>query len=231
VDRAPVRDLGPWYQDVELVDGVSTKSVAGAAAFYPGVPIPLPLWRAIAPSLPSLVGKRVLDIGCNAGYMSFACKRLGAAYVLGVDDDSGADVSFIEQAEFCRDVLGLDVEFQRTSFLNLEPHEPFDLVLFCGVLYHLENWADGLDKLLELVRPNDGLIVLETAVADRTQTTYGSKTYRGDPTTFFVPSRFLLEAILRERGFHADAVVALEDRAIAYLRTGGPGSSGSYAAR
>jgi len=79
-----------------------------------------------------------------------------AAYVLGVVDDSSASTSFIDQAEFCRGVLGLDVEFRRLSFMDLEPERPFDIVLFCGVLYHLQNWADGLDKLAQRVVPGKG---------------------------------------------------------------------------
>jgi 2-polyprenyl-3-methyl-5-hydroxy-6-metoxy-1,4-benzoquinol methylase len=73
-----------------------------------------------------------------------------AAYVLGVVDDSSASTSF------CRGVLGLDVEFRRLSFMDLEPERPFDIVLFCGVLYHLQNWADGLDKLAQRVVPGKG---------------------------------------------------------------------------
>ena len=209
-----VRELGPWYQDILLADGVSTKSVEGAGLVYAGKDIPAPLWAAIEPRLPPLEGKRVLDIGCNAGYMSFACKRLGAEYVLGIDDDSSAAGSFVDQAEFCRDVLALDVEFRRLSFMELQRERPFDVVLFCGVLYHLENWADGLDKLAELVVPGDGLVVLETAVEPVTCTTYEGKGYRGDTTTFFVPSIRVLRAILDERGFVTRELVELGERAL-----------------
>jgi 2-polyprenyl-3-methyl-5-hydroxy-6-metoxy-1,4-benzoquinol methylase len=212
--EARVRELGPWYQDIMLVPGVSTKSVEGAGLVYPGQDIPGALWTAIEPRLPPIVGKRVLDIGCNAGYMSFACKRLGAEYVLGIDDDSSAAGSFIRQAEFCRDVLGLDVEFRRLSFMNLEPQRSFDVVLFCGVLYHLENWADGLDKLRELVVPRDGVIVLETAVEPVTRTTYEGKGYRGDTTTFFVPSPKVLRLLLEERGFAIRELVEIGERAL-----------------
>ena len=66
--------------------------------------------------------------------------------MLGIDSNLGAGTSFIDQAVFCRDVLGLDVEFREESFFALEP-EPFDLVLFCGVLYHLEDYATAIDKV------------------------------------------------------------------------------------
>lgn len=209
-----VRELGPWYQDILLAEGVSTKSVQGVGLVYPGQDIPAPLWREIAPRLPQLARKRVLDIGCNAGFMSFECKKLGAEYVLGVDDDSSSPSSFVAQAEFCREVLGLDVEFRRGSFMELEPEHPFDVVLFCGVLYHLKNWADGLDKVAELVVPDEGVVVLETAVEPVTRTTYQGKGYRGDTTTFFVPSISVLRAVLEERGFVVGELVELGERAL-----------------
>jgi len=213
VMRRRIRELSPWYQNVELSAGVTTKLVDGEA-IHPGEDIPAPLWREIERRLPTLEGKRVLDIGCNAGYMSFECKKLGARYVLGIDDDSSATSSFIEQAEFCREVLGLDVEFRRLSFMDLEPEQPFDVVLFCGVLYHLQNWADGLDKLAQLVVPRDGVVVLETAVEPVTRTTYEGNGYRGDSTTFFVPSTHVLRALLEERGYVVRELVELGDRAL-----------------
>lgn len=212
--RRRIRELSPWYQNVELGDGLATKLVDDNA-IHPEADTPAPLWRQIAPRLPSLTGKHVLDIGCNAGYMSFECKRLGAAYVLGIDDDSSATSSFIDQAEFCRDVLRLDVEFRRQSFMDLRPQRPFDVVLFCGVLYHLENWANGLDRLPELVRPGEGTIVLETAVEPITRTTYGDG-YRGDTTTFFVPSVRVLRALLEERRFAIRELVEFGERALVF---------------
>ena len=135
--RRRIVELAPWYQNLELAEGLWTKDLDGDRDIFSGHDIPSPLWRVIAKDLPDVSGWRVLDIGCNAGFMSFAAKRLGAGSVLGVDSNLGAGTSFIDQATFCRDVLGLDVEFREESFFDLEPEAPFDLVLFCGVLYHL----------------------------------------------------------------------------------------------
>ncbi|MDP9293212.1 MAG: class I SAM-dependent methyltransferase, partial [Actinomycetota bacterium] len=158
--RRRIEELGPWYQNIELVNGLSTKNLDGDSDIFPHADIPGPLWRLIARDLPDITGQRVLDIGCNAGYMSFEGKRLGAGYVLGVDSNLGASTSFIDQAEFCREILRLDVEFREQSFFTLEAPVPFDLVLFCGVLYHLEDYATALDRLLALAAPGHGLVVL-----------------------------------------------------------------------
>jgi tRNA (mo5U34)-methyltransferase len=216
--RHRIAELAPWYQNIELEPGVWTKDLGGDRDIFSGADIPGPLWRLIAPDLPDITGWRVLDIGCNAGYMSFAAKRLGAAHVLGIDSNLGANTSFITQAEFCRDVLGLDVEFREQSFFTLAPDEPFDLVLFCGVLYHLEDYATALDRLAALVRPETGVIVLETAVAPVTLTLPGAADYRGDPSTFFVPSTDILVHLIRERGFRVDVVRDIGERAIVFMR-------------
>jgi hypothetical protein len=90
-------------------------------------------------------------------------------------------------------------------------------VLFCGVLYHLENWADALDRVKALAVPGSGQIVLETAIEPVTQTLYGSKDYHGDTLTFFVPSVRVLVAALEERGFRIDVLRDIGTRAIALL--------------
>jgi len=212
--RRRVEELSPWYQNIELGRGITTKNLEGTTDIFAGYDIPGPLWRVIVGDLGDLSGQSVLDIGCNAGYMSFEAKRLGAARVLGVDSNLGATTSFLDQASFCREVLGLDVEFREGSFFDLAP-EPFDTVLFCGVLYHLENWASGLDKLLELVRPG-GRVVLESASEPITRTTYGTG-YHGDETTFFVPSMAVLRALVHERDFRIEVAHDLGSRAVLHL--------------
>jgi 2-polyprenyl-3-methyl-5-hydroxy-6-metoxy-1,4-benzoquinol methylase len=214
--RRRIAELGPWYQNIDLGRGIHTKDHPGSADIFPGADIPRPLWDVITRDLGDLDGARVLDVGCNAGFMSFEAKRLGAAHVLGVDSDVGATTSFIAQAEFCREVLGLDVEFQQISFFDLEPAAPFDVILFCGVLYHLEDFAGGLDKVQALGAPG-GRIVLETASEPVTRSTYGTG-YHGDPTTFFVPSMRVLLALVEERGLRVEVARDLGTRALLFLR-------------
>ncbi len=216
--RSRILELAPWYQNLELAEGVWTKDLDGDRDIFSGHDIPGPLWRAIAKDLPDITGWRVLDIGCNAGYMSFAAKRLGAGSVLGVDSNLGARISFVEQATFCRDVLGLDVEFREESFFDLKVESPFDLVLFCGVLYHLEDYATALDKVKALTVPTHGLIVLETASEPVTRTCPGMADYLGDTSTYFVPSLNVLLELVRERGFRVEVVRNLGARVVLFMR-------------
>jgi 2-polyprenyl-3-methyl-5-hydroxy-6-metoxy-1,4-benzoquinol methylase len=217
--RRRVAELAPWFQNIDLGDGISTKDLHGTRDIHPAHDNPGPLWREIARALPAdLRGQRVLDIGCNAGYMSFAAKRLGADEVLGIDSNLGATTSFIEQAAFCRSVLDLDVEFRAQSFFDFVPDGPFDLVLFCGVLYHLEDYATALDKVRSFATPGTGLVVLETAIAPVTLTLPGDGAYHGDTTTYFVPSISMLLELLRERDFQVELEQHDDTRALVFLR-------------
>lgn len=215
--RRRIVELAPWYQNLELADGVWTKDLDGDRDIFSGHDIPAPLWRVIAKDLPDITGWRVLDIGCNAGYMSFETKRLGAGSVLGVDSNLGAATSFVDQATFCRDVLGLDVEFREQSFYDVQ-EGPFDLVLFCGVLYHLEDYGRALDAVAALAVPEHGLIVLETAIEPITLTLPGMAGYHGDTSTYFVPSVGVLLELVRERGFRVEIVRNLGARAVLFMR-------------
>ena len=215
--RKRAAELAPWYQNIQLAPEVFTKALDGDRDIFSSQDIPGPLWQAIARDLPDLTGLEVLDIGCNAGYMSFEAKRLGASRVTGIDSNLGAGRSFIEQAEFCREVLELDVEFEEISFFDYSPPKPFDVVLFCGVLYHLEDFAGALDAVKSFCKPG-GLMVLETAVEERTLSIPGDSDYLGDPTTFFVPSVPVLLELLRERECRIEIVRRIGTRAVVFGR-------------
>ena len=150
-----------WFQNYDL-NGTPTKLRS-----YVGEPLdyPRPGWeKNYKPIVGNLRGKSVLDIGCNAGYYSVQCKLLGAERVLGVDLSQGRPEDFIEQARFAASVLGVDIEYRTQDFLTL-PDDPFDVVLFIGVMYHLDDPIAGLRKAARLARHT--LIVETRCVPDR----------------------------------------------------------------
>ncbi len=126
--RENIHELGQkesWFHCIELGNGVKTREP---------VPHLQDLWAGIQRHIPAdLSGKSVLDIGCNAGFFSVAAKQRNADYVLGID----ASPDFLKQAEFVRDVLGLDIEYRNMSIYELPALTgTFDIVLCLGVIYH-----------------------------------------------------------------------------------------------
>ena len=96
--------------------------------------------RAVMAALPDLTGRRVLDIGCNAGLYSCYSSMRGADAVLGIDMDVGR----IEQARLVRDIFRGQgrvtgrVDFERIDITERPALvEEFDAILACCVLYHL----------------------------------------------------------------------------------------------
>jgi tRNA (mo5U34)-methyltransferase len=144
--------LAPWFHNLHLPGGMQT------APDHPLGDFPAFKWQQVAAVLPdNLEGWRALDIGCNAGYYSFALAARGA-HVLGIDHDE----HYLEQACWARGRLGLGhlVELRRLSVYDLaRVDEQFDLVLFMGVMYHLRHPLLALDIVAERVR---GQLVLQT---------------------------------------------------------------------
>ena len=152
-----VNRLAPWFHCIDLGDGLFTKTKSAV-----GEPVdhPRPTWQSVKACVPDdLIGQTVLDVGCNAGFYSIEMKRRGAARVLGIDSQR----DLIRQAEFVREVLGLDIEYGRKSVYDLDPFEmgQFDLTLALGLIYHCKHLVLALEKLFLITRR---LLVLETAI-------------------------------------------------------------------
>ena len=149
--------LQPWFHRIDLGGGVFTKT---ASAIGEPIEHPQPTWETVKVCLPAdLSGKSVLDVGCNAGFYSIEMKRRGAARVLGVDSQG----NLIRQAVFVRNVLGLDIDYQRLSVYDLDPHVlgQFDVTLALGLIYHCKHLVLALEKLFAVTRE---LLVIETAI-------------------------------------------------------------------
>jgi 2-polyprenyl-3-methyl-5-hydroxy-6-metoxy-1,4-benzoquinol methylase len=194
--RGRIDAFGEWFQNYDL-NGTPTKlrSIVGEPLDFP-----LPHWEQIfRPYMPNVVDKTVLDIGCNAGFYSVEVKRLGAKSVLGVDVSQGRSESFIDQAKFAAAELNVDVEFRTQDYREL-PDEPFDVVLFLGVLYHLDDPIAGLKKAAALAK--EAIFVETRCVPDRRlilEHRVGG--FDGDDTSPWAPSPSLVDAMLRAEGF------------------------------
>lgn len=110
----------------------------------------------------SLRGKRVLDLGCNAGFWSLQAAEAGADFVLGVD---GREQN-VEQARFVFEAKGIGAERHRFLAGNVydvdyAAHGEFDVVLNLGLLYHL---AKPMALLERVAAVNTDLHVIDTGI-------------------------------------------------------------------
>ncbi|MBK8974865.1 MAG: methyltransferase domain-containing protein [Planctomycetes bacterium] len=129
-----IRRLAPWYYDLEL-GGVRTTITAPfddwghRQLYFP--PVRPGFWS----------GRTVLDVACNEGAWSFGARRAGAVHV----DAFDVRPENIEKARFVQRVWGIDsIDFQVAScdgWLENHPGRQYDVVMLCGILYHLpEPW-------------------------------------------------------------------------------------------
>lgn len=177
-----------WCHSIDLGDGLVTPGVWGR-------PNPLIL-RAL--DAVDFRGKRVLDIGCADGLWSFEAERRGASDVLATDDLSqrSAQPTF----ELARELLGSRVRYRPdVSVFDLRAlgEADFDVVLFCGVYYHLRDPLRALACLREVMRDGAALVV-EGEVIDDDARSYARfhyrRTHRQDVSNWWVPTT----ACLRE---------------------------------
>jgi tRNA (mo5U34)-methyltransferase len=208
-----IQRLAPWFHNLHLPSGHET------APDHPLGDFPRVKWRELASSLPQdLTGWRALDVGCNAGFYSFALAARGAS-VLGID----ADEHYLRQARWAAERFELAdrVRFERLQVYELARREErFDLVLFLGVLYHLRHPLLALDLLAEkserllllqtLTMPGDERLAppadLDFDARDRLlepawpRMAFLERRFAGDPTNWWAPSEACVEAMLRSCG-------------------------------
>jgi SAM-dependent methyltransferase len=204
-----IKELGPFFHRI-TVHGIDTQTSNNQ---------PRDLWASMQHSFTDIKGKRVLDIGCNAGFVSFELAKAGAE-VLGVDNNQAQEYDqeyeqtlsdgtvelksypdWITQAEWIESELNTGAKFQRSNFYDLDESEPYDTIMFLGVYYHLSNPASALRKLNRLLKKG-GELYLESET-DPTDSHYyeGDEIYKGDPSVYLVPTPSDINISLAHNGF------------------------------
>ena len=213
--REHVRALGWWYQCFELPGGVMT-SPGKSPAYHPET-----RWNLIEPFVPSdLSGKRVLDVGGNAGYFSVQMMKRGAESCTLIEPY----VEFAAQAQYVADLHGYDIEIVNEDVHTycLTHEDRFDYVIFLGLFYHLKYPNIVLDRLAEMTRER---MYFQSHVVGKGEASYEVRRdytpgeddpilsdptfprmafienlYNEDPTNWWIPNPTALEPLLRSAG-------------------------------
>jgi len=104
---------------------------------------------------------RCLDLACHEGWFGTQIALRGAQDVIGIDirEEHSAKASVIKE------LGGIDrISFRQGDVYELKPeqHGMFELTLFLGILYHLDNPIEALRAVRALTR---SLCVIESQVA------------------------------------------------------------------
>jgi 2-polyprenyl-3-methyl-5-hydroxy-6-metoxy-1,4-benzoquinol methylase len=167
-----------WYHTIQLTDSISTPGNR-----FPHEAVDMKVLRSL-----DLRGKRVLDVGCRDGKFSFEAEKLGAAEVIGIDNDVSRAM-----VEFLIPFFNSKVKLQEMNLFELTPDTlgKFDVVLFFGVLYHLRYPFWALKRLKDVLLDN-GQLLIESAILRDTNRyallycpTGGESPYENTSCTFF----------------------------------------------
>jgi len=145
-----ITGLAPWYQPINFGYGLWTVAVDKAGHRYTSRSLDrgIAKWNTfIKPNLPfDLAGKRVLELGCNAGLFLVECVRAGAREAAGIEKGD----HYYRQARFVTRTFSrlrgryYPVRVFRGAMedFDYESLGKFDLALLLNVIYHIGKSAD-----------------------------------------------------------------------------------------
>lgn len=129
----------------------------------------------------NIKGRSVLDVGALDGVTAFNAEKAGASRVLAIDVEdpalqdwgwSGAPKNYSDHGEIknrvfprLKEFFESNVDRRKMTVYELSPttQEPFDIIFFYGVLYHLRHPLLALDRLRAVCR---GAICVETHICN-----------------------------------------------------------------
>lgn len=189
-----------WYHRYEIYPGVWTPGVYDPSGTYDMLKLP-----------EDLSGMRILEIGPADGYFT---KRMTAAgaHVTAVDycDRDHHRFSVMEK------LAGRQYDFHQANLYDIPKlnFQPFDIVLFLGVLYHLPDMVKAFATLRPLVKKRmflDGQI--SRFAEDKPIAVYlPAASFNNDMTNFWAPNAACCEAMLKDCGFNVERTILNDDR-------------------
>jgi len=143
---------GKWVNTGGGVDRLLTGDSNVRVIERPAEPLGLKAYWHINPLedlFGSLVGKRILDIGCCTGYVSVLAAKRGANVVATEMHDEN-----IQRTELVVDTFDLahKITIKKTDMQTMTDEEMgrFDAVLFLGTIYHCEHPQEVLNRIAQM---------------------------------------------------------------------------------
>lgn len=143
-------DQYKWFHYMEFENGTFTRGWKNNKHLFD--------WIVLSLNKFDLSNKKVSDVGCRDGLLSFNIEKKGVDEIIGIDNNvsTGATNLLIPR-------MGSKVKMIESSLYTLDYQEYFDYTFCYGVLYHLRYPFMGLKKLVDITKVG-GTIVIETGV-------------------------------------------------------------------
>lgn len=171
-----IASAGPWFYEFDLGAYGRTTSILPPEV----LPIHQSRWEMVDRAVTDYFGDRLsqircLDVGCHEGFYSVAMANKGVREVHGLDVREPS----VDKGRLVAEALGLpNVKFDlgNCEFMDPATYGTYELCLFLGVLYHLEN---PMLALRNLYRVTGELCLVETQVTDEVEgyTEWGARAW------------------------------------------------------
>lgn len=162
-----LKELGPWFYEFDLGEyGCTASNLPPEVRPHHQTRLTM-VERVVNEQFGGRLERiRCLDVGCHEGFYSIAMARKGMRDVRGIDVRPGS----LAKARFVAEVLGLNnVTFEEGNVEALDCEgPPYDLCLFLGTLYHLENPILSLRQVSRVTRE---ICIVETQVVEEVEGT------------------------------------------------------------
>jgi SAM-dependent methyltransferase len=168
-------------------------------------------WVTLAGEVPDLKGKRVLDVGSNAGYDPFRFSLLGPAELVACEP-----FAFISQMRFLEEIYQAGIQIREIGWQGLDPEKMgrFDLVHCHGVLYHEPNPIGMLEALYDMTADGGTFIFGSMMHADPSKADLSRLVplaYFGDDTWWWTPGPIAMWRMLESVGFEVEKTFGVSD--------------------
>jgi tRNA (mo5U34)-methyltransferase len=157
-------------------------------------------WDRVAPHLPDLTGRRVLDIGASNGYYMFRVAARDPGLVLGLEPQSAFFCQYLAVQKYVnqKTVVCLPAAYEELPQMN----GCFDLVLCMGILYHRRSPMDMLKEIHDCLKPS-GTLVVENLVLEGNNhlCLFPEDRYAKMRNVYFIPDLSVMTSWLLRAGF------------------------------
>jgi 2-polyprenyl-3-methyl-5-hydroxy-6-metoxy-1,4-benzoquinol methylase len=152
--------------------------------------------------LANLADKRVLEIGPKHGIQTRFISENNPKEIVCVDLENKR-----EAHQTWMHLINSTFKIHYMDMFEYKDDDKFDVILFNGVIYHLEDQMLALKHLYSLSKPG-GVIFFESATARNQENhdkniieVYLPETYRNVPTVKFVPSKLACKSMIEHAGW------------------------------
>ena len=172
-----------WMHEIDLGDGITTPGK------WPRNPNIVKAFDQL-----DFKDKKVLDIGTCNGLWSFEAEKRGASSVDSVDYLKYVDYWCSPAYRLAHDALKSKAKYNPDmSVYDIESlgSDNFDIIIFCGVYYHLKNPLLALAKLRKTLKAGGTIIIEGPAILDENNAyaTFLYKAHAGeDKSNWWIPT-------------------------------------------